>query len=173
MRKTNFRVTEDLYASAGNRFANYIVDRIITTLLMYAFFILIGALLIVISDDLEGVANTFENVNPILDYLLSYLVLILIYFSLEVLLKGRTIGKYITNTVVVNEFGERPTVNQILIRSACRFIPFNPFSFLGATARGWHDEISKTYVVDVTMLKRRKEIGNELDQIGNRDELIV
>jgi len=172
MEKRNFTVTEDLYASGSNRFVNYIVDRIVLTLISYAVFILLGILLIFISDDLEGIVETFDNMNPILDYVLSCLVLILLYFLFEVLLKGKTIGKYITNTKVVNKQGERPSVDQILIRSFCRFIPFNAFSFLGNIPRGWHDEISNTYVVDATMLKRRKEIGNELDQIGHTNEIL-
>jgi uncharacterized RDD family membrane protein YckC len=60
---------------------------------------------------------------------------------------GRTPAKYITNTRVVDMMGGKPSLGQILGRSAARFIPFEPFSFLGSTQRGWHDSLSRTRVV--------------------------
>ena len=58
---------------------------------------------------------------------------------------GRTPGKFLIGTKVVDEEGDPPSFGQIVGRSACRLIPFEPFSFFGA--RGWHDSISHTYVV--------------------------
>ena len=58
----------------------------------------------------------------------------------------KTPGKIARNTIVVNYDGNRPTTSSILIRSLCRIIPFDSMSFLGSTS-GWHDTISKTYVV--------------------------
>ena len=69
--------------------------------------------------------------------------------TLEHLL-GATLGKLITGTRVVDERGGRPTFGQIVGRTLCRFIPFEPFSVLFATdgqVRGWHDRIPRTYVV--------------------------
>jgi uncharacterized RDD family membrane protein YckC len=34
-------------------------------------------------------------------------------------------------------------------------IPFNALSFLGIIPRGWHDSISKTYVVRTNLLEER------------------
>ncbi|HSI91432.1 MAG TPA: RDD family protein [Adhaeribacter sp.] len=67
------------------------------------------------------------------------------YFGTEFFF-GRTLAKMITNCYVTTEFNEKPGVGAILIRTLCRFIPFEYFSFLG-TGVGWHDKFSKTYVV--------------------------
>lgn len=58
-----------------------------------------------------------------------------------------TPGKMITGCKVINEYGERPSLKQIIARTAVRFVPFDAFSFLGQTSRGWHDEWPATYVV--------------------------
>jgi hypothetical protein len=41
--------------------------------------------------------------------------------------------------------GSKPGLRTILLRTLCRFIPFEPFSFFGE--RGWHDGLSDTLVV--------------------------
>jgi uncharacterized RDD family membrane protein YckC len=48
---------------------------------------------------------------------------------------------------VVKKDGSKPDIKTLVIRTLCRFIPFEPFSFLGATPRGWHDTYSDTYVI--------------------------
>jgi len=58
---------------------------------------------------------------------------------------GRTPGKWLFGTVVLDERGGKPSLGQIAGRTLCRFIPFEPFSFLGK--KGWHDSIPKTLVV--------------------------
>ncbi|MBL4714110.1 MAG: RDD family protein [Alcanivorax sp.] len=60
---------------------------------------------------------------------------------------GRTLGKLVTGTKVVNEVGGAPSFTQILGRCLSRFIPFEAFSFLGDDGRGWHDSIPNTYVI--------------------------
>jgi uncharacterized RDD family membrane protein YckC len=67
------------------------------------------------------------------------------YFTCEYFF-GRTVAKILTNCYVATEYNEKPTFLAILIRTLCRYIPFEYFSFLG-TGVGWHDKISKTYVV--------------------------
>ncbi len=58
-----------------------------------------------------------------------------------------TIGKCITNTMVINEAGDRPSFVNMIGRTFCRLIPLEGFSFLGSNARGLHDSLSGTYVV--------------------------
>jgi uncharacterized RDD family membrane protein YckC len=74
-------------------------------------------------------------------------IMYFIYFAGMEIVFGRTIGKLLTGTRVVNNSGEKPAVGQILGRTLSRFIPFEPFSFLGNEGRGWHDSLSNTYVV--------------------------
>ena len=59
---------------------------------------------------------------------------------------AKTPGKIARKTILVNYDGSRPNTTAIFVRSLCRMIPFDSISFLGSY-RGWHDTISKTYVV--------------------------
>ncbi|WP_346883190.1 RDD family protein [uncultured Algibacter sp.] len=164
-----FKVTPDLYATKGNRFVNYIVDLII---ILFVFFgVIIGFVLLFYSfaentSSVDSLLNDMENTNPILDRLITAIILAIIYFALETLTKGRSVGKYITKTRVVLEDGSIPTVVNFLKRSFSRMIPFDAFSYLGAEGRGWHDTISKTYVVDIAKFEAKKMSHTELDQIG-------
>lgn len=133
--------------TAGKRFANYFIDRIVLLGLGGLFGALLGALWMVIAPeqyyDLEMALE-----NKIIQYLFGF-VIGFIYYSFIESVSGRSIGKFFTKTKVVTEDGERPDVSTILLRSICRFIPFEAFSFLGGEPRGWHDTISKTRVVDI------------------------
>ena len=129
-------------ASQGKRVANYIIDRICWTLL----FFLLGLLLAATGND--GALAWLEDINPILDYFLTAIVATLYYSLFEFFANGKTIGKLITRTRVINEYGETPDFGTILGRSLARFVPFEPFSFLGSQANGWHDKWSKTMVVE-------------------------
>jgi len=72
-------------------------------------------------------------------------VLVFTYYIVFEGIWSRTPGKWAFGTVVVNEAGARPSFRQIAGRTACRFIPFEAFSFFGV--RGWHDSIPNTRVV--------------------------
>ena len=125
-------------ATRGQRFGNYIIDQIATSIL--------GALItvpIVFNMDVSDADSGFT----ILSYLIGFGVATFYYCLLEHL-TGRSVGKMITKTRVVTELGEKPSFMNILGRTLCRFIPFEPFSFLfGEDAKGWHDTISKTLVI--------------------------
>ena len=82
--------------------------------------------------------------------------LLLIYYTTIETLTGRSLGKFITKTKVVIYDGSKPTFNEILVRSLCRLIPLEHFSFLGEDGNGWHDSISKTYVVDIAKFEAKK-----------------
>lgn len=74
-------------------------------------------------------------------------ILIFIFYFIQELMFSKTLGKLITKTHVINNLGQRPTVWQLLLRSASRVIPFEVFTFLSKEKRGLHDIISKTYVI--------------------------
>ncbi len=120
-------------ASGWKRFFNYIIDII-------AFYIII--FIIAIAFGFLGMAEMLTKTNI---YILSALILIL-YYSLTEGISGRTLGKLITGTKVITEDGGNPGFTKILVRTLCRFIPFEAFSFLG-DGTGWHDTITKTRVV--------------------------
>ena len=67
----------------------------------------------------------------------------LYYFIME-WTTGQTVGKMITRSkVVTSETDERPSVSSILIRSLCRLIPVDFFTYF-FIPMGIHDRISKT-----------------------------
>jgi hypothetical protein len=113
-------------ASKTKRFINYIVDRIISL-------ILVLLLMSIIPLSIKGI---------------SFFPLLFLYYFLTEYFFNKTFGKFLTKTRIVNSKGEKPTTKELLIRSLCRFIPFESFSFLSSNGKGWHDSISKTSVID-------------------------
>lgn len=75
----------------------------------------------------------------------------LVYYMCFEGLFGRTPGKIITKTKAVGRDGAKLTFGQAAIRTLCRLIPLEAFSFLGGEGRplGWHDRIAKTMVVSL------------------------
>ncbi len=128
---------------AGNwkRFGNYLIDYIA----IYFFSMIVGVAIVLLSG--ETGLQRLENITPIEEIALGFIVYSSYYLLFE-FYTGKTIGKFITGTRVVNEKGGNATFNQILGRSLSRLIPFEPLSFFGATGRGWHDRFSKTYVIE-------------------------
>lgn len=122
-------------ATNGNRFVNYLIDM----LCFYAFAFICGAVL--------GLLNLFYILEGVNDYILGYSIFFIYYVLLEGI-TGRTIGKLVTGTKVIDEGGNKPSFVNIMGRTLCRLIPFEAFSFLFAD-RGWHDSISKTRVVKI------------------------
>jgi len=83
--------------------------------------------------------------------LLVFIVLfIFLYYALCEGMFGKTLGKMVTRTKVVNESGLPASGQQVFVRTICRFIPVDPFTFFTKDARGWHDKLSKTKVVKDT-----------------------
>ena len=91
--------------------------------------------------------------------------MILYYFIFESV-SHRTLGKYVTNTKVVMQNGDEPSPRAILLRSLCRLIPFDAFSFLGRDGKGWHDSLSNTYVVDSKLFDSKLKMSIDLEQLG-------
>jgi uncharacterized RDD family membrane protein YckC len=126
-------VEEYEYASAWKRLANYIIDKIIIQVLYYLSIIC-----------LQFIPGLMRETNWII--IPFYFGIHGAYYILLEYLNGKTIGKYITDTSVLHESGKNPSLKNIIIRSLCRHIPFEGFSYIGGTA-GWHDLVSKTTVV--------------------------
>ncbi len=147
-RLNEIRIENELFmktASQGKRFANYILDIIF----FYVFSVVIGVFIGVIAAIVDPDSLSFlDNDSKLMNYFIGFL-LMMFYYSLFEGLTGRSLAKYITKTKVVNNHGEKPSFDVILLRTVCRFIPFEAFSFLGSENSGWHDSLSKTRVVDV------------------------
>jgi uncharacterized RDD family membrane protein YckC len=145
--QNQFEVTDDILASQGQRFLNLLLDYVGQIALMMLVGVVIGVISVVTGN--QQLANMFDNMNTLTEYGFT-IVLVLIYYNMFEIFTSRTLGKFITKTIVVDEYGNKPEYQTIMIRSLCRLIPFDALSFLGATSRGWHDSISRTYVVQKT-----------------------
>ena len=125
-------------ASTGQRFLTFFLDMVF----VYISFFILGAALHAIGLDalLAGRGYGFG------------IAVIILYYVLQEATYCRTLGKVIAGTKVVKADGTPVSVGQAVIRSICRFIPFEQFSFFGGKGHpvGWHDKIAKTKVVSVS-----------------------
>lgn len=122
-------------ASKGKRFGTLLVDYAGC----YASSFLIGVTVAVLFGR-EGI-RFLES----LPQLLIGVVVVFAYYFLFEFVWGRTPGKFALGTLVVNEHGGKPTVGQLIGRTASRFIPFEAVTFFGEA--GAHDRLSGTRVV--------------------------
>lgn len=163
-----FEVTDDILATKQQRFANYIIDLIVQYVLVFA----ISAIVAIICAYFEvyGLITWLENAGRLEEYLIGA-VMVLIYFSVFEMIFSKSIGKFITKTILVDENGNKVRPETVLKRTFCRLIPFEHFSFLGASGRGWHDTISDTYVVKELLLEQAKRQFYEFEEIGKPQDL--
>lgn len=131
-------------ASKGKRFANYAIDMICMVILGFMLGAGLGIILALVS---PSSLSFFDQQNKLIDYAFNFIIGMTYYTIMEAS-TGRSIAKYITKTKVVNEKGEKPSLGTAFVRSLCRFIPFDAFSFLGSDSSGWHDKFSDTRVVE-------------------------
>lgn len=131
-------------ASLGKRFANHLIDLVAYFLLGM---VLAFVLAIVVSLLAPQALNFLGSGNKLVEYGFAYLVIFIYYLIMESA-TGKTLGKYITRTKVVDENGNVPSFSTILVRSACRLVPFDGLSFIFSEDGGWHDRWSKTKVIE-------------------------
>jgi uncharacterized RDD family membrane protein YckC len=144
----------------GPRFGHYFVDCIC----YYVLLIFIGFLV----EFLRIATNTNDYTSVTTNLLLSLLYLLgypLYYFLCEFLWQ-KTPGKFLTRTIVVNEYGEKPSTRALLFRSLIRFVPFEAFSCFNNRQKqslGWHDRWTNTFVIpdeELNDLKSLLELEN-------------
>lgn len=163
---TSVYVDETMYASGGKRFANLLVDLVVQ--LVLGFLIGLFATLLYLTLGIDGPAIWIAEMGPLEERFLGVVILI-VYYGLIESLTSRSVGKYITGTKVVMYDGSKPEAGTILLRTICRIIPFEAFSFLGSKARGWHDSLSKTYVIDVKKYEDAVMLKQSFEQIGQEE----
>ncbi|WP_422348929.1 RDD family protein [Flagellimonas sp.] len=128
-------ITDSGTVGSDIRFVHYIVDVIASYILVIVVFILLGIFFPFEDEALLGFFSIIMFFGSFFGY----------YFVMELQFQ-KTLGKFITKTKVVNKYGEKPTVGELVARTFCRFIPFDNFSFL-FTKNGFHDSLSSTKVV--------------------------
>lgn len=125
------------------RFFNWLIDRFVIMGIAFAL-----GMAVAMSGN-QAAIQWLGNVDRLTDILITTLMLVMYYTAMEGVF-GFTIGKLITNTRVVDEYGRPPGFRRAFFRSLCRLIPFNALSLLisdDQVRRGWHDSIPKTYVI--------------------------
>lgn len=130
--------TDKFLESAGNgkRFLNHIIDYTVYQILLIVVFIFL-----IIIERQEILNDQFVILT------ISFTLLAVYYTFMEYFTGGRTVGKYLTRTKVITNDGLEPSLKNCFIRTLCRFIPFEQFSFFGTTDGAWHDSIPNTRVV--------------------------
>lgn len=151
-------------ASKGKRFVNFIIDYCIYNFIVEILFTYLLISFVEIYQDFVFSNNLDNSIIVIFSLILNYVFFVFYMSFQEYFLKGRTFAKYITGTKVVKEDGLEPQMKDYLIRSLCRLIPFEAFSFLGNI--GWHDSISKTRVVNFSDFMFHKISSSEINEIG-------
>lgn len=101
-----------------------------------------------------------------------WLLLAFAYFPITEWYWGRTLGKVVSGTVVVNKYGNNPNIVQAVLRSILRLVEVNPFLFGGIPAgiivliskrkQRAGDILAGTYVVFLKDLKRLQATKNPL-----------
>lgn len=161
--KEEFEITNYLLASHGQRIANLIIDLIVHYIIIFMIGIALGLIALWLGD--PSIVDWMSNSSFITEYLLGALISVIYYFFMKTF-TSRTIGKYITKTMVVMEDGTKPDSSQIFKRTLCRLIPFNALSFLGSPCNGWHDNISDTYVVKKDAFNEKVKMFYAFEEIG-------
>ena len=132
--------------SIGLRLVNFIIDSVFYYQVLGRF---LGELSIV-------------NTNPIIE--LVYLFSFPLYYTVCEYFFQKTLGKVFTQSLVVNEYGEKPDFKTIVVRTVIRFIPFEPFSFFSSN-RGWHDKWTNTYVIRKFELEKLLELAKNPENL--------
>jgi uncharacterized RDD family membrane protein YckC len=167
MSQREYIIPDEIIASNRQRFVNVVIDYVARLGLTFVIG-MIAAMIGVLTGN-EEILIFFQNITRIQELTIG-LVVLLIYYNVFEIFFGTTIGKLFTKTVVVDIYGEKPNANAILIRSLCRLIPFEVFSFFGTPCIGWHDSLSKTYVVNKEDLRISKELFHSFEEIGENPE---
>jgi GNAT superfamily N-acetyltransferase/uncharacterized RDD family membrane protein YckC len=160
-----YYITTDVYASHSQRIGNLLLDTFV--MLLIVFLVTYFGIKTENKTILSFVSNLYFFRDFPYDFILSFC-----YYTLFEFLFSRSLAKYITGTLIVDYRGEKPDFMAFVLRSLSRFIPFESISFLWPFGRGWHDMISKTYVVDkVTFENHRKEFFED-QNIASQEPLL-
>lgn len=165
MTNSKYILEDKLLASERRRFVSCIFDFFFVFVTIF----LSGIAVVIIGTIFNlDIYSMWDSTLINYTYLVCFGFLMLNYLVLETLF-GRSFGKLIMGTIVVNENGLKPDFVSILIRTLCRLIPFDGLSFLGKSGKIWHDSLSKTYVVNRKELKEKIKLFSDLNLIGNNE----
>jgi uncharacterized RDD family membrane protein YckC len=127
--------------SQGVRFGYFLIDVVFFYIITFIIGILIGIIIVA-----TGNVDQLRPESGLIKFLdkMGYLIFFL-YYAISEGLGGTTLGKLICGYTVIDEYANKVSFSKALLRTVCRYIPFEAFSCFAE--RGWHDTLSKTYVV--------------------------
>lgn len=145
--------------ASGPKFAHFIIDAICFQIVIY-----------IINYVLQLLIN-FTEFSALINLTLTLITnisLLIFYPALYAFCEykwQRTPGKFLTKSIVIDEYGNKPELRVIILRSLIRIVPFEPLSSLGEPSSGWHDRWSKTWVVSEEELAEIKRIQAEQSKL--------
>ncbi|MBP6511286.1 MAG: RDD family protein [Bacteroidia bacterium] len=146
----------------GPRFGHFIIDLIAFQIIIY-----------IVEYSFQMLIN-LSNFNVALNLtigLFNSIIILLLYPTLYAICENKwqkTPGKYLTKSIVIDEYGNKPDLRTIILRSLIRIVPFEPFTCTGDKynySNGWHDRWSNTWVVSEEELEAIKKL--QLEQSEN------
>lgn len=131
-------------ASFWKRLLNILLDYVGTIIFLSAILFLVAYF-----SEVSIRENLHRNrvTHPYAFQLLGIFAMYVYYVASEFYLKGKTFGKYLTQTRVVTMDGSPPNLRKVMIRSLLRFLPFEAISFVFLKNHTWHDQWSGTMVI--------------------------
>jgi uncharacterized RDD family membrane protein YckC len=131
------------FASIGQRLVNVVIDVIAFYVLMFIVGVMGGLAAVAFQSDSPGLMQ--PGAVQLL-FLLAYVVIILLYYTLLEGAKGKTLGKLITKTKAVQIDGAPLGYKKAFFRSLCRFVPLEFISIFFSRMM-WHDQWTYTMVI--------------------------
>jgi uncharacterized RDD family membrane protein YckC len=132
-------------ASTGKRFINYLVDIILFSFLLLFILIAIAPVYPLFNKIME------RQVLDLADRFAITFIYALYMSVMESVLKGKSVGKYITGTRAVDINGLPVSHQTAFTRGLIRMVPFEQISAISfdfSPPLMWHDRWSKSIVVD-------------------------
>ena len=136
------------------RFCHYIID--------LAIFFVLNSIIEIVVFLIPGISKSFLQLDITIQGYISAifgLSLLFIYYTFFEYIFQRTPGKFLTRSIVINEYGNKPTLKNIAIRSISRLMPFEQMTCLSAKNRGWHDVWSNTFLISNKELRRIQNLA--------------
>ncbi len=129
-------------ANRNLRFVNFLLDR-------FAFYLFLKGFYFMRLNYMPSFVYRTDRITANIINVLIGLIFYAIFMGLtEALFRGKTLGKLITGTRVVNPDGTSISTRTAVVRGLIRIVPFEPFSaFGGPWPHPWHDKWTNTYVV--------------------------
>ncbi len=130
------------------RLFHYFIDMVVILAIYFMMSFAVGIVL-----GLTGSTNLIYKYEYVFN-LAFYPVFLLYYALTEHFLQG-SIGKLVCGNIVIDEYGEKPSLKETFIRSFSRLVPLDGLSIF-FSERPWHDMWSDTYVVSKKYMEELK-----------------